>query len=164
MARDATARLYDVDAQSVVFNRLKLTDRYDQATITFRAKKDKLIDLEQLHESVWATRLSGGTSSGVVCLKITAVGQVTTTGDETVLNVSGTDRQFALTDDVAAKPTAGEKSPFPELRKALAEGLRVMSVTGYVEGWTGRWPAVLSKAPEKRPKLMVTSFETEPDE
>ena len=79
MARDATARLYDVDAQSVVFNRLKLTDRYDQATITFRAKKDKLIDLEQLHESVWATRLSGGTSSGVVCLKITAVGQVTTT-------------------------------------------------------------------------------------
>lgn len=164
MARDATARLYDVDAQSVVFKRLKLTDKYDQATITFRAKKDNLIDLEQLHESVWATRLSGGTSSGVVCLKITTVGQVTTTGDETVLNVSGTDRQFVLTDDVAAKPTGAEKSPFPELRKALADSPRIVSVTGYVERWAGRWPAVLSKAPEKRPKLMVTSFEMEPNE
>ena len=164
MARDATARLYDVDAQSVVFHRLKLTDKYDQATITFRAKKDKLIDLEQLHESVWATRLSGGTSSGVVCLKITAVGQVTTTGDETVLNISGTDRQFFLKDDVAAKPKGAEKSPFPELRKALADGPRRVSVTGYVDGWAGRWPAVLSKAPERRPMLMVTSFEMEPHE
>lgn len=164
MARDATARLYDVDDQSVIFHRLKLTDRYDQATITFRAKKDKLIDLEQLHESVWATRLSGGTSSGVVCLQVTAVGQVTTSGDEIVLNVSGTDRQFVLTDDVAAKPAEPEKSTFAELRKALADGKRVVSVTGYVEGWVGRWPAVLSKAPEKRPKLMVTSFETKPNE
>lgn len=164
MARDATARLYDVDDQSVIFHRLKLTDRYDQATITFRAKKDKLIDLEQLHESVWATRLSGGTSSGVVCLQVTAVGQVMTSGDETVLNVSGTDRQFVLTDDVAAKPSEPEKSTFAELRKALADGKRVVSVTGYVDGWVGRWPGVLSKAPEKRPKLMVTSFETEPNE
>ena len=164
MARDATARLYDVDAQSVVFNRLKLTDRYDQATITFRAKKGKLIDLEQLHESVWATRLSGGTSSGVVCLKITTVGQVTTTGDETVLNIKGTERQFVLVDDVSAKPTGDEKSQLPELRKALADGPRVVRVTGYVEGWAGRWPQVLSKAPEKRPKLMVTSFEMEPNE
>lgn len=164
MARDATARLYDVDAQSVVFNRLKLTDRYDQATITFRAKKDKLIDLEQLHESVWATRLSGGTSSGVVCLKISTTGLVTTTGDETVLNISGTDRHFVLTDDVAAKPTGAEKSSLSELRKALANGKRVANVTGYVEGWAGRWPQVLSKVPEKRPKLMVTSFEMEPNE
>jgi len=164
VARDATARLYDVDDQSLVFKRLQLTDRYDQATITFRAKKDKLIDLEQLHESVWATRLSGGTSSGVVCLQVTAVGQVTTSGDETVLDVSGTDRQFVLTDDVAAKPAEPEKSKLAELQKALADGQRVASVTGYVEGWSGRWPGVLSKAPEKRPKLMVTNFETKPNE
>ncbi|MDA1232142.1 MAG: hypothetical protein O2856_15315 [Planctomycetota bacterium] len=164
MARDATARLYDVDAQSVVFNRLKLTDRYDQATITFRAKKDKLIDLEQLHESVWATRLSGGTSSGVVCLKITAVGHVTTNADKTVLNIDGADQQFVLTDDVAAKPADAEKTTFTELRKSLADGQHVVNVTGYVEGWAGRWPAVLSKPPATRPKLMVISFETAPDE
>ena len=164
MARDATARLYDVDDQSVVFKRLKLTDKYDQATITFRAKKGKLIDLEQLHESIWATRLSGGTSSGVVCLQITAIGRVSISGDETVLDVSGTDRQFVLTDDVAAKPTGAEQSSLPELRKALANGQRVVSVTGYVNGWLGRWPAVLSKAPEKRPKLMVISFKPEQNE
>ena len=164
MARDATARLYDVDAQSVVFNRLKLTDRYDQATVTFRARKDKLIDLEQLHESIWATRLSGGTSSGVVCLKVTAVGEVTTSGAETLLNVSAVDRQFVLTNDVSAKPADAEKSGLPELRKSLAEGPHKVTVTGYVEGWSGRWPAVLSKSPEKRPKLMVTSFEMAPNE
>ena len=164
MARDATARLYDVDDQSVIFHRLQLTDKYDQATITFRAKKDKLIDLEQLHESVWATRLSGGTSSGVICLKVTATGQVTTSGDETVLNVSGTDRQFVLTDDVVAKPMEAEKSTFAELRKALDDGQRVASVTGYVEGWAGRWPGVLKNPPEKRSKLMVTSFESERNE
>ena len=164
MARDATARLYDVDAQSLVFNRLKLTDRYDQATITFRARKDKFIDLEQLHESIWATRLSGGTSSGVVWLKVTAVGEVTASGEETVLNVSGTDRQFVLTDDVGAKPADAEKSALPELRKALADGQHKVSISGYVEGWSGRWPAVLSKPPEKRPKLMVTSFEMAPNE
>jgi hypothetical protein len=153
-----------VDDQSVVFHRLQLTDRYDQATVTFRAKKGKLIDLEKLHESIWATRLSGGTSSGVICLQVTAVGQVTTSGDETVLNVSGTDRQFVLTADVAAKPAEPEKSTFAELKKSLADGQKVVSVTGYVEGWSGRWPGVLSKAPEKRPKLMVTSFETEPEQ
>lgn len=163
MARDATARLYDVEDQSVVFKRLQLTKKYDQATITFRAKKNRLIDLQQLHESVWATRLSGGTSSGVVHLQVTAVGEVTTNKDETVLNVSGMDRQFVLKDDVVAKPE-DEKSKFDELQKAMADGRKVVSVKGYVDGWSGRWPTVLSKAPAERPKLMVVDFETESNE
>ena len=164
MARDATARLYDVDDQSVVFHRLKLTQRYDQATVTFRAKKHKLIDLQQLHESIWATRLSGGTSSGVICLQVTAVGQVTQNGDEVLLNVSGTDRQFVLASDVAAKPQDPEASQLSELRKSLSDGQHVLRVTGYVDGWVGRWPGVLRKVPGKRPKLMVIGFETESDE
>ena len=44
MACDATARLYDVDEDSVVYHRLNKTNKYDQATITFRARKGKLID------------------------------------------------------------------------------------------------------------------------
>ena len=59
MARDATARLYDVDEDSVVFKKLQKTQKYDQGTISFRSRKGKLIDLDKLHESIWATRLSG---------------------------------------------------------------------------------------------------------
>ena len=39
MARDATARLYDVDANSVVMNK-------KEGTIVFWAKKGKLVDLD----------------------------------------------------------------------------------------------------------------------
>ena len=53
MACDATARLYDVDEDSVVFKKLQQTKRYDQGTITFGACNGKLIDLDQLHESIW---------------------------------------------------------------------------------------------------------------
>ena len=160
MARDATARLYDVDDEALIYKRLNLTAKYDQATITFRAKKDKRIDLQKLHESVWATRLSGGTGSGVICLKITASGDVAVADSETVLNVGGEDRQFVLVDDVPAKPTDFEKSVLSSLRESLARGERVVSVSGYVDGWGGKWPVVLGKPPVKRPKLMVTSFET----
>ena len=38
MACDATARLYDVDEDSVVFKKLDKTTKYDQGTVTFRAR------------------------------------------------------------------------------------------------------------------------------
>ena len=44
MARDATARLYDVDEDSVVFTRLHKSKGYDQGTLKFRARKGKLVD------------------------------------------------------------------------------------------------------------------------
>ena len=49
MARDATARLYDVDEDSVVFKKLEKTEKYDQGTITFRARRGRLIDRDKLH-------------------------------------------------------------------------------------------------------------------
>ncbi len=49
-------------------------------------------------------------------------------------------------------------------RDAIAQGQRVESVTGYVDGWVGRWPAVLRTPPAKRPRIMVTSFRVAGDQ
>ena len=96
MAVDATARLYDVDEDSVVFKKLDRSKKYDQGVLTFRARKGKLIDLDKLHESIWATRLSGGTRSGLVSLEVVAVGKLVKTQDGAVLRVDGSKREFLL--------------------------------------------------------------------
>ncbi len=158
MARDATARLYDVDEDELVFKKLRLTKKYDQGSIRFRARADNPINLEKLHESVWATRLSGGTRSGVIFLEVTAVGTVSDADDNLVLQVGDDLQQFELVDDVQAKPQDHKASNLSELRRAMKAGASV-TITGYVEGWSGRWPTVLRQPPSKRPKLMVTDFE-----
>jgi len=157
VARDATARLYDVDDSSVKYTKPKKRGRYDRGTITFRAVKGKLIDLDKLHESIWATRLSGGTRSGCVRLDVTAVGKVKIVGGKTILHVAGSDRTFLLAEDPKSKKR--NSSPFRKLRAAVADGNMEVSVTGRVDGWHGRWPAMLRKKEKKPRTILVTSFE-----
>ena len=158
MARGATARLYDVNHDALEFVKFHLTKKYDQGTISFRARKGELISLDKLHESIWATRLSGGTNSGVICLDVTAVGVIAESEDKIILSVTGSDRQFVLVNDVPAKPVAAKESKLAELRTAISNGQTTLSVSGYVDGWGGRWPGVLRQPPAKRPLLMVTGF------
>jgi hypothetical protein len=178
VARDATARLYDVDVDSVVLDQ-KL------GSIIFRAKKGRLIDLDQLHESIWATRLSGNTGMALGTLDVTAVGAaqllgrdvlskagldiflgcagktaVTIEPQDVVLRVAGSDQLFglALAPHVKLKP--GDKDAFTLLKEALVRGERVVSVTGRLEGWRGHFPGFLSK-PTKRPRvILVHEFQT----
>jgi hypothetical protein len=154
MAREAIRRLYDVDQNSLVLTKLRQTDKYDVGTVAFRAKPGKLIDLDRLHESVWATRLSQGTSSGLVGLDVTAVGEVTR-GEKAVLKVAGTDAEFVL----ARHPEQGHRAAFDQLKMALDRGEKVLSVSGKIDGWSGRWPGVLSKLPGKPRKILVTSVQ-----
>jgi len=158
VARGAIARLYDVDDDTVVFKKFNIKNKYDHATVAFRAKKGKLIDLQKMHESIWATRLSGGTRSGVICLEVNVVGEVAQTGNETILHIGGTDQQFVLVDDVQAKPNPVQAGTLKALLRAVARGEKILSVTGYVDGWVGRWPGVLSRPADKQPRLMVTRF------
>jgi hypothetical protein len=160
VAREATARLYDVTKGSVVLTKLNESQRYDQGTITFKAKKGKLLDLDKLYESLWATRLSGGTSSGLIKLEVTAVGQAVVKEKQTVFSVTGSDQHFLLAVDPEEKPASGQKTAFQRLQDALAGGQQVVSVTGRVEGWRGRWPEMLRKLPSKPRKILVSSFET----
>ncbi len=154
MACDATARLYDVDEDSVVFNKLQKTKRYDQGTVTFRARKGKLIDLDKLHESVWATRLSGGTRSGLVSLEVTAVGQIVGTKDGAVLNVAGSDSQFVLIRSLDEKHSA-----LFGILQAEAGTDALVRVTGQIDNYAGRWPEVLRNRPTNPRRILVTHFE-----
>jgi hypothetical protein len=155
VARDATARLYDVDADTMAFKSLTKTGKYDTGTVTFRAKTGKRIDLDELHESVWATRLSGGTSSGLISLEVTVAGTIVVGEKETTLKVTGAEPEFVL----AQNPEADFKTAFDELKAALARGEKVTSVSGRLDGWSGRWPEMLKKLPPKPRRILVTRFE-----
>ena len=153
MACDATARLYDVDEDSVVFEKLEKTEKYDQGTVTFRARKGRLIDLDKLHESIWATRLSGGTRSGLVSLEVTVVGYVTAADDEIFLQVADSEAEFVL----ARHADEEHAAVFEPLQSVSGETL--VKLTGVIDDYMGRWPQVLASKPQTPRRILVTSFE-----
>ena len=150
---DATARLYDVDEDSVVFRKLDKTEKYDQGSITFHARGGHLIDLDQLHESLWATRLSGGTRSGLISLEVTAVGRLTVGPNQTELEVSDSDTRFILQPDTDAE----HAGVWAELRERAAN--RQVKLTGRIDGYSGYWPDVLRQVPTKPRRILVTQYE-----
>jgi len=159
MARDAIARQYDVDKNSVILFCEVGKGDYRPGTITFHAKKGRSIDLEKMRESIAATRLSGGTNMRVVSLTLTVAGDVVAGGPELLLRVSGTGQELLLGED------PDQKEELQRLREAQRKGAKITSVTGHVQGWNGRFPDVLkAMAPDapggrKRPVLLVTDFE-----
>jgi hypothetical protein len=150
VARDATARQYDVDADSV---RLDIS----VGEITFRAKKGRLVSLDKLHESIWATRLSGGTGMAMNWLDVTAVGVVVVEKGRTILKVAGSDDVFVLKED--SKARNGNKTAFARLGEAVEAGQKKVSVTGRVEGWQGHFPPFLKTLPKKPRVILVKAFE-----
>jgi hypothetical protein len=152
VACDATARLYDVDVDAVVFQKLQKTEKYDQGTVTFQARKNKLIDLDQLHESIWATRLSGGTRSGLVSLEVTVVGELVTEEDKTLLKVSGSDKTFVLGKHADEQHAAA----FTELPTSAGKAVKL---TGIIDNYAGQWPSVLRERPVNPRRILVTGVE-----
>jgi hypothetical protein len=157
MARDAIARQYDVDADSIlILVPPGEKGSYLLGTIEFAPKKGRSIDLDQINESIAATRLSGNTNMSVDYLEITATGQVIERDKELVLKVSGTGQELVLTEEPSAK------DGLRRLREAVARGDRVSTVKGRVPGWSGRFPVVLrawENAPDaQKRKLTVMDF------
>jgi hypothetical protein len=144
VARDATARQYDVDADAV---------RLDVKTgeITFKAKKGRLVDLDKLHESIRATRLGVSTGMAMSWLDVTAVGEVAVEKERLVLKVKGSEQTFVL--------KQGDKKAFDKLRDAVKGGQKSVSVFGRVDGWKGHFPPFLKDLPEKPREILVKSFE-----
>jgi len=156
VACDATARLYDVDEKLVVFKRLNNSNKYDQGEIVFRARKGALVDLGKLHESLWATRLSGGTRSGIVSLNVTSIGEVSRDDGTFVLHVSGTDARFVLKQHSANEHAVA----FRRLQTMAREGV-TMRVSGVIDQYVGRWPTVLKTTPKGPRIIRVTKVEAE---
>ncbi len=157
MARDAIARLYDVDANSCSLSpSAEDKGRYQHGIISFRAKNGKSIDLDKIHESITATRLSGGTNMKVDYLEITARGDMIVRENKLVLKVSTTGQELILVQDSEATAALGR------LRTAIEGGQKIASVTGRVHGWNGRFPDVLqalAKNSGQPLRLQVTDFE-----
>ncbi|MBC8289597.1 MAG: hypothetical protein H8E37_04695 [Planctomycetes bacterium] len=158
MARDAISRLYDVQASSVVYTKPKARGKYDHGTVTFQARKGKLIDLDKLHESVWATRLSGGTSSGLVRLDVRVIGKVVADGKKLVLEIRGSKKTFVLSAS-DLRPESKGRLAFQKVRDAVDSG-ETVNLTGQIQGWRGKWPQMLSKRPASPRTILVTAFAT----
>lgn len=149
---DATARLYDVNEDSLVFTRLQYKKSYDQGTITFRARKGRLIDLDKLQESIWATRLSGRTSSGLVSFQITAVGKVVETESGPVLRVSNSNAIFRL-----GRHTDKELRAAYDRLPSIQNGSTVR-ITGVIDNFRGRWPTLLRQKITQPRRILVTEL------
>jgi hypothetical protein len=150
VARDAIARQYDVDADAVDMD-------IGRGLIKFRARKGRLVDLDKIHESIWATRLSGRTGMALNWIDVTAVGEVVADRKGVRLQVAGSDEHFVLQDE--DKPRAeGVQTPLARLRQALARGEKVASVTGRVKGWSGHFPPFLKTLPPRPRVILVQSF------
>src|SRR6516162_10215346 len=123
MARDAIARQYDVDKNSITLTCEPGKADYRPGLITFYAKKGKSLDLDKIRASIAATRLSGGTSMRMDYLEITARGDLVAKGNAEYLMVSGTRQMFWL------KEAPGNPQLWQQLRDAVAQGKKVSSVT-----------------------------------
>lgn len=158
MARDAIARLYDVEKDRV---RLDV----EAGTIVFQTKKGKSLAVEKLYESYMATMLYGPNGIETVrYLEITALGETAIGSGGMLLYVAGTTQRFALGNDPESKPLPGEKPPCQRLREALIKGVKVTGVTGRIHGWTAPLSAKdLDQLSGKKPLLLiVTEFQIAP--
>ncbi|OAI54442.1 hypothetical protein AYO44_14970 [Planctomycetaceae bacterium SCGC AG-212-F19] len=158
MARDAIARLYDVEKDLVRLDA-------EAGTIVFQTKKGKSLAVEKLYESYMATSLFGPNGIETIrYLEITALGETVVGPGGMLLKVAGTTQRFALGNDPESKPLPGEKPACQRLREALTKGAKVTGVTGRIHGWTAPLSA---KDPDqlagKKPLLLiVTDFQTSP--
>jgi hypothetical protein len=150
VARDAIARQFDVEKNTVKIEPEGEPGQYQPGVITFFAKKGKSIEIGKIADSLRATRLSGSTNMGVTYFEITATGEVSLVGDTYLLKVSGTGQEITLVDSSG------------RLAKALQNGTKVTEVTGRLDGWNGKFPAVLrqfqAEPAGKRMKLAVTNL------
>jgi hypothetical protein len=154
VAADAIARQYDVNKNSVKLFCEPGKGSYRPGTISFLAKKGKSIDLDQIRESITATRLSGGTNMSVDYLEITVTGDIQA-GEKEVVLKGKNGPAFVLVDGPKTKGI---------VQKMLEASDKVTSVTGQVQGWNGRFPVMLQAlaktSGQERLHLLVTSFET----
>lgn len=144
MARDAAARLYDVEK-----NLVKLD--IPRGLITVQAKRGRSLELDRLRESLQATRLSGRTGMEVIHLEITVRGRLRAINGDVFLEVPGTSERFRLDEALPSKGGAAPaRAVLPRLREAAAAKEPVVAVTGRVAGWTGLFPDVLRTLGKER--------------
>jgi len=129
----------------------------EKSTLTFRPKPGKSLGPSAIHAALKPTRLGKNAGSVLSYFRLTAVGPIT--GEKELrLKVRGTDLEFVLAEDSEAKPDKEGRTLLQHLRSELAKGPGDVQVTGYLDGWKGRFPEVLKKEVPKVPVLQVIDF------
>src|SRR5438552_18160705 len=103
----------------------------------------------------------------VTSLEVAAVSGVTMAQTPMWFKVQGSGQEFVLAEETSAGPKGGTAA-LQRLRETLSRGEKVTTVTGRVEGWSGRFPVVLSALEQKSAqksaakaapaRLLVTDF------
>ena len=131
----------------------------EKSTLTFRPKPGKSLDPSAIHAALKPTRLGKNAGSVLSYFRLTAVGPIT--GEQELrLRVRGTNLEFVLVDIPEARPDKGGRTLLQHLRRELAKGDGDMEVTGYLDGWKGRFPEVLKNEVPRIPVLQVIDFRT----
>ena len=129
----------------------------EKSTLTFRPKPGKSLDPSTIHAALKPTRLGKNAGSVLCYFRLTAVGSIT--GEKELrLTVRGANLEFVLTEIPEAMPDQGGRMLLQHLRGELAKGHGDIEVTGFLEGWKGRFPEVLKKEMPKVPVLQVIAF------
>jgi hypothetical protein len=157
----ALSRLEDVDPKQV---------RHDErsGSITLHARRGRSLEVAAIRSALESTRLFPRRGLRVTYLELTAAGEVTRSGSDLRLRVSGTRQEFVLGPMPGSGPPA---VPFRRLRESLGRKEKVVSVTGRVHGWSGgdvpggssrNRPPAARPAETKPVRLLVTAFEKAP--
>jgi hypothetical protein len=132
---------------------------WGESHLTFRPKPGKSLDPGAIRAALKPTRLGKNAGSVLSYFRLTAVGPVT--GEKELrLRVRGTNLEFVLAETPEAKPDKGGRTLLQHLRSELAKGRGDMEVTGYLDGWKGRFPEVLKTEVPTVPVLQVINFRT----
>lgn len=140
MARSAIARLEDVERDSVKLDA-------DKGLLIFEARKGRSLSPDKVLAAIKATSFH----SRLNYLEITVGGEIVIRESETRLQVAGTNAEFTLGDAPSAQRKEGEETPFARLKKAVATGEKVVSVSGRVYGWGGYFTRRRAGTSEPKP-------------
>ena len=129
----------------------------EKSTLTFRPNPGKSLDPSAIHAALKPTRLGKSAGSVLSYFRLTAVGPII--GEKELrLKVRGTDLEFVLAETPEAKPDKEGRTLLQHLRSELAKSPGDVQVTGYLDGWKGRFPEMLKKEVPKVPVLQVIDF------
>jgi hypothetical protein len=129
----------------------------EKSTLTFRPKPGQSLDPRAIRAALKLTRLGKNAGSVLSYFRLTAGGPIS--GEKELrLRVRGTDLEFVLAETPEAKPDKGGRTLLQHLRSEVARSHGDMEVTGYLDGWKGRFPEVLKKEVPKVPVLQVIDF------
>jgi hypothetical protein len=125
----------------------------EKSTLTFRPKPGKSLDPSAIYAALKPIRLGKNAGSVLSYFRLTAVGPITG-AKELRLSVRRRNLEFVLAATPEAKPDKGGRTLLQHVPGELAKCHGDMEVTGYLDGWKGRFPQGVVKRSAQGPGVV----------